>query len=188
MVRSRGVDSSGFDVASVILPHLTSEPTYLVRLRWGNYRSRYVAAIALIISGAVSLQSSNTYSMLFLLFGSVAFLTGWIVLPAQGRRRAWVTVPSFLAVVLLVIGPQAVPALVVPFVCWLFVRERPARSYFTAIPVLVCSVALATTFREWKDMPLTLALMTLVIVVSAWLAFRLSGVRRIPSQLAASAE
>ena len=158
------------------------EPTFALPLRWGGYWGRYLAGIALLFAGAICIQSATTYVPLFLFAGIAAFFTGWIVLPARGVRRVLVILPSFLAVVLLLTGPESVAVLVVPFIAWLIVRQRPLVSYLTAIPVLGVGLVLALMYHEWKDMPLTLGVMTGVFVACAWLAFWVTGTRQTPSQ------
>lgn len=180
------------------------EPTFRLPLRWGTYRGRHLAAIALLFSGAICIQSATTYVPVFLFAGIGAFFVGWIVLPARGFRRALVILPSFLGVILLLTGPTALPTLVVPLIAWLFARERPPRSYLAVLPAAAVGFVLATMYHEWKDMPLALGIMTGVVVCCAWLAFWAAGakararagagagtgagVRRIPSKLRGRSE
>ncbi|HEV7951279.1 MAG TPA: hypothetical protein VGP24_16070 [Glaciihabitans sp.] len=147
-------------------------------LRWGHPESRYVAGIALLISGAVSLQSANTYALHFLLLGSVAHIMGWVVLPGPGVRRAWVAVPSLLACWALLTGPQSLPALVVPLVAWLVVRRHPLLSFVSVLPLLAVTLMLANQYRELSDLPLAYAVSAAVLVGSAWLGYALAQWRQ----------
>lgn len=152
-------------------------PSVVPALRWGTHGGRYLAGLALVVSGAASIVSSNTYSLIFLLFGTLAFFAGWIVLPARGPRRAWVILPSYLGVSVLLTGPQSLLGLALPFLAWLLVRDRPARSYLVTILVVVVGVVLATDYQHWTQMPFALGVMVATVVGSAWLAALLDGRR-----------
>jgi hypothetical protein len=58
-------------------------PPRALPLHWGAFRTRHLAGIALLVAGAVNLQSANTYTLIFLLLGSVAHIAGWLVLPVR---------------------------------------------------------------------------------------------------------
>jgi hypothetical protein len=64
--------------------------------------------------------------------------------------------------------------LTVPFICWLIVRHRPARSYLALGPVLLSGVAAIGIFGEYDGMLLSLALSAGVLVGSAWWAWALA--------------
>jgi hypothetical protein len=82
--------------------------------------------------------------------------------------------PSTLVVWLLLTGPQSVWTLTVPFICWLIVRHRPARSYLALGPVLLNGVAAVGIFGEYDGMLASLALSAAVLVGSAWWAWALA--------------
>jgi hypothetical protein len=161
------------------------EPASLLPLVWGRYADRYGIGLVLIITGAIQLQGSNTYTLPLLLIGTVAGAVGWSILPARGWRRALAVVPGAGSIWMLLIGPQASWTLTISFLCWLVVRHRPPRSYVTAVLPLASGLALAQTFEEYRWMPLALAIQLVVLVASAWIARALATTVRGPSDLAA---
>ncbi len=146
------------------------EPASLLKLRWGSYGGRYLAGLTLILSSAVGLQGATPQTLHLLVLSSAAHATGWLILPARGSRRIWTAGPSLAAIWLLLPGPQALTLLVISYVCWLVVRQRPARSYVTVMFVLVTGVAIANVFREYTGMPMAMLIMASALVASAWLA------------------
>jgi hypothetical protein len=156
-------------------------------LRWGTYNGRLLAGIALLIAGAVNLQSANTYTLIFLLLGSLAHLVGWLVLPAAGGRRVGAMFPSLLGVFALLSGPQALPLLVVPLIFWLWVRQRPALSYVAVVPLLAVTIAFARVFREQTAMPFAFGISAVVLTGCAWAASALAAVASPSASASASA-
>lgn len=154
------------------------EPTTLLPLRWGTYRFRYVAGLALIVSGAIGLQAASAYVGYPLALGSLAHVIGWWIMPAGGRRRIWVALPSVLCCIILLMGPAAVGLLAVPVVGWLVVRHRPALTLLFAVPVLVIGALLRQVYAEYSGMLPALAIMGVVIVACAWGA-RLAAASRL---------
>ena len=147
-----------------------TEPTRALPLRWGSYTDRYLAGLLLIVSGGLQLQGSNTWTLALLLIGTVAHATGWAIMPALGGRRLLAVVPATAQLWILLAGPLAVWTLVVPYLCWLLVRHRPARSYITVLLPLANGVVLPRFFTEYSGMPAALAISMAVVVASAWLA------------------
>ena len=90
------------------------EPTAQLSLRWGNYRGRYVGAIALILAGALVLQAGSVYADYLIVLGAGAHVTGWLIMPSRGAFRAAVAVPSVLLVGALLLGSVAAVLLVGP--------------------------------------------------------------------------
>lgn len=158
-----------------------TEPAARLPLRWGSYRSRVAAGLVLIAGGLVHLQAARTDDLVPLIVGSVAHITGWLIMPATAWRRLVPLLPSTLVVWLLLTGPQSVWTLAVPFICWLIVRHRPARSYLALGPVLLNGVAAVGLFGEYDGMLWSLGSSAAVLVVSAWWAWALarpaSGIR-----------
>lgn len=151
------------------------EPTRSLPLRWGNYTDRYLIGLVLIVGGGIQLQGSNTWTLPLLLIGTAAHATGWAILPATGWRRIVAVVPATGQLWLLLTGPLSVWTLVVPYLCWLLVRHRPARSYFTGVLPLASGVILPQFFREYSGMLPALAISLAVLVGSAWLARMLAA-------------
>jgi len=154
---------------------ITGVPPRALPLRWGTYNGRLAAGIALLISGAIHLQGANTYALIFLLFGSLAHIAGWLILPARGGRRVGAIVPSFLGVFALLAGPQMLPLLVLPLLAWLWVRQRPAVSYLAVVPLLAITLAFARVFRELSAMPFAFGVSAVVFVGCAWAATALAA-------------
>jgi hypothetical protein len=150
-------------------------PPRALPLRWGAFRTRHLAGIALLIAGAVNLQSANTYTLVFLLLGSVAHIAGWLVLPVRGSRRVGAILPSFLAVFAMLTGPQALPLLVVPLLAWLWVWQRPAMSYLAVLPLLAVTMVFARVYREQSAMPFAFGVSAAVFVGCAWAAAALGA-------------
>lgn len=150
------------------------EPAARLPLRWGRYRERVIAGLVLIVGGLVHLQAASTLNLLPLLVGTLAHVVGWLILPASAGRRLWPAGPSALAVWLLLTGPQSMWILVVPYVCWLVARHRPARSYLTLAPVLLNGVAAIAFFREYDQQLLALGISGAVLTGSAWWAWALA--------------
>jgi hypothetical protein len=154
------------------------EPNRRIALRWGTYRGRYLGGLAYIVAGLVLLPATNTYTVIFLLIGTVAHTAGWLVLPSTGARRLWAFWPSLISVWLLLTGPQILFVMAAPLLGWLIVRQRPARSYVVLIFPIAVGVMLARTFHSNHDEPLAFAIEGATVVASAWLARYLSGTRR----------
>jgi hypothetical protein len=155
------------------------EPASALPLRWGTYEGRYLAGLLYIMAGLVILVGSNTYTVPFLLVGTVAHVAGWFILPAAGARRLWVAWPSLICVWLMLTGPQILFAMALPLLGWLVVRQRPARSYVVLVLPAVTGVLLANTFHSNHDEPLAFAIETVVVVGSAWLARALATTKRV---------
>ncbi len=156
------------------------EPTSLLPLHWGHYRDRYVFGLVLIIGGAIQLQGSNTYTLPLLLIGTTAHIVGWSIMPARGWRRLLVVVPATAQIWLLLTGPQSMWTFVVPYLCWLLVRHRPASAYLTAVFPIANGFIIPQFFSEYSGMPLALAISLAVFIGSAWLARLIAQSARSP--------
>ena len=157
------------------------EPTALLPLRWGGYRSRYVVALVLILAGALLVQATSVYADYFLAIGLGAHIVGWLILPSRGARRLAVAVPSALMVGALLLGSIACVLLVGPFAFWLYLRQRPAVSYLTTLLPLISGLVLAQLYPQYGDGGIVVGVSLIVIVGSAWLARSIAKSRQIPS-------
>lgn len=146
------------------------EPTALLPLRWGRYGDRLGWAAVLIVGGTIALAGADTFQLLILLVGTVACMTGWGILPADGWRRLVAAVPATLCGWLLLGGPRFVGVLVVPYLCWLLGRHRPPLAWLTALLPIASSVLVAQTVTEYRGMLLALAIQGAVSVLAAWTA------------------
>lgn len=147
-----------------------TEPTRALPLRWGRYDDRYAAGLLLIVGGGVQLQGSNTWTPQFLLIGTLAHVIGWSIMPARGGRRLLAVVAATAQLWVLLAGPAWAWSFVVPYLCWLGVRHRPARSYITALIPLASGLVIPALFTEYSGMPAALAVSAAVLAGSAWLA------------------
>lgn len=145
-----------------------------LELRWGRYRERVVVGLVLIAGGLVHLQAASTLNLFPLIVGSAAHVLGWLLMPATAWRRLLPLLPSTLVVWVLLTGPQSVWTLTVPFVCWLIVRHRPARSFLALGPVLLNGVVAVAVFSEYDGMLAAMSISAVVLVGSAWWAAALA--------------
>jgi hypothetical protein len=139
-------------------------------VRWGSQTTRYLGGLALLFSGAIAIQGGNSYALFLIVHGSVAFIAGWIVLPAGGLRRGLLLLPAFVAAVALIAGPQMTPAAVVLLLAWLVLWRRRALSYLAVIPLAAVTVAMTGMFQDVSEMVLTTPATALTLVGCAWLA------------------
>jgi hypothetical protein len=157
------------------------EPSSLLSLHWGDYRDRYLWGLILIVGGAILLQGANNWTPPLLLIGTAANVTGWAILPARGWRRLLAVAPATGQIWLLLTGPQSMWTLVVPYLCWLVVRHRPATAYLTALFPIANGFIIPQFFNEYSGMPLALAISMAVFVGSAWLARLIAQSARVPA-------
>ena len=146
-------------------------------LRWGTAGARAAWGGILIVSGAVAIAGSNTYVLLLLLAGVLAHLAGWAIMPAHGWRRVTAALISTPAALLLLTGPPFLGVLLLPYLGWLLVRHRPARSYPTLVFVAAGAVIVARLFPDYGGMLPALGIEFLVIVASAWVAWAVARTR-----------
>jgi hypothetical protein len=147
-----------------------SEPTRRIPLRFGTYESRYLGGLLYLAAGTVILISTNTYTIGFLLLGTVAHCFGWAILPATGPRRLWAFWPSLLAIWLMLTGPQILFVMAATLLGWLVVRERPLRTYLVLLFPIASGVIMAYSFHSNHYEPLAFGIESIVVVGSAWLA------------------
>jgi len=146
------------------------EPSSLLSLRWGHYQPRYFGAIMLILGGALVLQAGSAYADYLIVIGFAFHIAGWAILPARGTHRAAVAMPSALLVGALLFGSVAAVLLVVPLAFWLFVRQRPGRSYLATLLPLASGLILAQLYPQYGNGAIVVAVSLLVVVASAWIA------------------
>jgi len=154
-------------------PRGWAEPTSLVPLRWGGYRSRVLGGLLLIVAGGLAIaggSASSPFAQFLLAAGSAAHVVGWSVLPSAGWRRVWALIPSTLAMWFLLTGPGWLWILLLPYLGWLLVRHRPIAAYATAIFVLAAATMVAGPFPEYSGMLAALGIVAAVMVISAWVA------------------
>jgi hypothetical protein len=162
------------------------EPTADIPLRWGGYRARYLAALALILTGGLLAQATSAYATYLLAAGLAAHLLGWWILPSRGWRRLWASLLSAFVLVLLLTGGPSSAALVIPLAGWLFARQRPARSYIVLVAPVAAGIVLGQAFPQYGFGAIVIAVAGAVTVGSAWLARLLANSGQTSRQRAAS--
>lgn len=149
------------------------EPSSLVPLRWGTWTGRSWGGLWLIVSGGAAIAGSsaaNGFTLLLAAVGGGAHLLGWAILPTSGWRRILAMLPSLLAMLTLLPGPAYLSVMVVPFLAWLLVRQRPLRVAPMAAFVVATGIVLARIFPGYDGM-LTAATVSLGVAVgAAWAA------------------
>lgn len=154
------------------------EPSRDIPLRWGTYTERYLAGLGFIAGGLIVLAGSNTYTVTFLLIGTVTHVAGWFVLPARAARRLWVAWPSLICVWLLLTGPKILFVMVLPLLAWLVVRQRPARSFVVLVIPVAVGIWIANTYSDSHSEPTAFAIQSVAVIASAWLARALATTKR----------
>lgn len=163
------------------------EPAASIPLRWGGYRARYLAALALILAGGLLTQATSAYATYLLAIGLAAHLLGWWILPSRGGRRLWVSLLSAFVLVFLLVGGPSSAALVIPLAGWLFARQRPGRSYIVLVAPVAAGIVLGQAFPQYGFGAIVIAVAGVVLVGSAWLARLLANSGQTSRQRAASA-
>ena len=151
--------------------------TTTLPLRWGTARARTVGGGILIVSGAVAIAGWDDFVPPLLLAGLLAHVAGWSAMPADGWRRVVAVIISTPAALALLTGPRFLGVLVLPYIAWLLVRNRPLRSYPTLTFVLAGAVILARLFPDYTGMLPALGIEFGVIVASAWAARAVVGTK-----------
>lgn len=124
------------------------EPTSLLPLRWGRYRPRVLAGLALVTLGVASVQITTTYSLQFLALGCLLQAIGWTIMPSAGWRRMTVFVPAILASCLLLGGGGFAGSLAVILAAWLLVRHRPPLAFVLAIAPILLGILVSGTIPD----------------------------------------
>ncbi|MEO6533522.1 MAG: hypothetical protein ABIO06_08095 [Pseudolysinimonas sp.] len=151
--------------------------TTAIPLRWGTAPARTVGGGTLIVSGAVAVAGWDNFVPLLMLAGLIAHVIGWSVMPTDGWRRVVAIVISTPAALALLTGPRFVGVLVLPYIGWLLVRDRPVRSYPTVTFVLAGAVVVARLFPDYSGMLPALGIEFAVVVASAWAAWAVAGTK-----------
>ncbi|MEO7006279.1 MAG: hypothetical protein ABI275_02355 [Terrimesophilobacter sp.] len=162
------------------------EPASAVPIRWGTYRIRYVAALILILGGAVLVQTGSVYLPQVMLVGMGAHLAGWWILPGRGWRRVTVSLPSLTTVMLILNGAAAMVFLVIPLAGWLWLRHRPLRAYPVLLFPAAAAYLLTLNFAQYGFGAIVLLISGSVVVGSAWLARRIAVAVAVQSDSPAS--
>lgn len=154
-------------------PGTWREPTSLLPLRWGAYRTRLAGGLLLVVAGNIAFAGgggSSSFANALLVLGPIAHITGWLILPAAGWRRIVAMVIANFAMIFLLTGPGWLAILTLPYLGWLLVRHRPVASYATALFVPAAAVMAREFFPNYTGMLPALGLVGAVIVGSAWAA------------------
>lgn len=162
------------------------EPASGLPIRWGSYRGRYVAALALVLGGGILVQTGSVYLPQVMLVGMAAHLLGWWILPGRGWRRVIVSLPSLTTVMLILNGAAAMVFLVIPLAGWLWLRHRPLRAYPVMVLPAITAYLLTLNFAQYGTGALVLLISGAVVIGSAWLARLIAVARPVQSDSPAS--
>ena len=146
------------------------EPTRDLRLHWGGYRARWIAGLAMIVVGTACILVTTTYSLPFLLVGSLLQPAGWAVLPSTIGRRVAVVVPVLGFTWLMLGGSGFAWCYAIVLAAWLLVRLRPLPTFAVLVLPIASSLVLSQFVTTYEQGWITILVSTLVIVGSAWLA------------------
>jgi hypothetical protein len=146
------------------------EPTSRLRLVWGDYRTRYVLGVALLIAGAALVSETTAVTLSLGLLGSAVHLAGWIVQPGRVPARAAVALPSLVFCWCTITGPKTMWLLALVLPCWLLVRRRPPITYWTVALPLGLGLALASAFSHVAEKGLSFWTVVAGVIAGAWLA------------------
>jgi len=146
------------------------EPTSRLPLGWGDYRTRHVVGVTLLIAGAALVAETTEVTLPLGVLGSVAFIGGWIVQPGRPGARAAVALPSLLCCWSTITGPKTMWLLAFVLPCWLLVRRRPPVTYWTLLLPLGLGLALAALFSHVSDKTVTFVVVTAGVVAGALIA------------------
>jgi hypothetical protein len=146
------------------------EPASRLPLAWGDYRTRYVVGVALLIAGAALVSETTAFTLPLGLVGSAVHLLGWVVQPGRPLARAAVALPSMVFCWCTITGPKTMWLLALVLPCWLLVRRRPPITYWSVALPLGLGLALASVFSYVADKGLTFWTVVAGVVAGAWLA------------------
>lgn len=146
------------------------EPTRALPLRWGTYRARWVAGLALIVLGTACVLATTAYSLPFLLAGSIMQPAGWAVLPSTIGRRVAVVVPVLGFTWLMLGGAGFAWCYAILLAAWLLVRLRPLPTFAVLLLPIASSLVLPHFVSTYQQGWITILTSTVVVVGSAWLA------------------
>lgn len=146
------------------------EPTRALDLRWGTYRARWIAGLAMIAVGTACVLVTTAYSLPFLLAGSILQPAGWAVMPSTIGRRVAVVVPVLGFTWLMLGGSGFAWCYAVMLAAWLLVRLRPFPTFAVLALPIAASLILPLFVTTYGEGWITILVMSVVVVGSAWLA------------------
>ncbi|GAA0438119.1 hypothetical protein [Leifsonia naganoensis] len=146
------------------------EPASLLPLRWGAYRPRLVAGVAMLVIGTGCILVTTTYSLPFLLVGSLMQPAAWAVIPSTIGRRVAVAVPVLGFTWLMLGGSGFAWCYAVTLAAWLLVRLRPLVAFAALLLPIASSIVLPTFVTTYEQGWITVLVSTLVVVAGAWAA------------------
>lgn len=146
------------------------EPTRALELRWGGYRLRYAASVALLFVGGLLIQLGSTYTLYFLVLGVLAHAAGWTIAPGRGGRRLIVAIPSLIAVSAPLIGSLGTALLVICLASWLWLRERPPITYLSCLLPVATGALMARLYPQYGDGGIVVGCCLVTLVGAAWIA------------------
>ncbi|MFE4467458.1 hypothetical protein ACFRFH_01475 [Leifsonia sp. NPDC056824] len=151
-------------------PGVWREPTRALDLHWGSYRGRWIAGLAMIVVGTACVLVTTTYSLPFLLAGSILQPAGWAVMPSTIGRRVAVVVPVLGFSWLMLGGSGFAWCYAIVLAAWLLVRLRPLPAFAVLLLPIAASLLLPLFVTTYWQGWITILVMSVIVVGSAWLA------------------
>ncbi|MFF2053118.1 hypothetical protein ACFVU2_16065 [Leifsonia sp. NPDC058194] len=146
------------------------EPASLLPLRWGSYRPRVVAGLAMLFVGTGCILITTAYSLPFLLLGSLLQPAAWAVLPSTIGRRVAVAVPVLGFTWLMLGGSGFAWCYAVTLTAWLLVRMRPLVSFAALLLPIASSIVIPLFVTTYEQGWITVLVSTAAVVAGAWAA------------------
>jgi hypothetical protein len=129
-----------------------------------------VAGLALLVIGTGCILVTTTYSLPFLLVGSLMQPAAWAVIPSTIGRRVAVAVPVLGFTWLMLGGSGFAWCYAVTLAAWLLVRLRPLIAFTALLLPIASSIVLPTFVTTYEQGWITVLVSTLAVVAGAWAA------------------
>ena len=167
---ARAPSPSAVQTDAPAAPRPWHEPTRDLSLNWGGYQARWIAGLAMIVVGTACILVTTTYSLPFLLVGSLVQPAGWAVLPSTIGRRVAVVVPVLGFTWLMLGGSGFAWCYAIVLAAWLLVRLRPLPTFAVLVLPIASSLVLPVYVTNYEQGWITILVSSVVVVGSAWLA------------------
>jgi hypothetical protein len=124
----------------------------------------------MLVIGTGCILVTTTYSLPFLLVGSLMQPAAWAVIPSTIGRRVAVAVPVLGFTWLMLGGSGFAWCYAVTLAAWLLVRLRPLVAFTALLLPIASSIVLPTFVTTYEQGWITVVVSTLVVVAGAWTA------------------
>jgi len=124
----------------------------------------------MLVIGTGCILVTTTYSLPFLLVGSLMQPAAWAVIPSTIGRRVAVAVPVLGFTWLMLGGSGFAWCYAVTLAAWLLVRLRPLIAFTALLLPIASSIVLPTFVTTYEQGWITVLVSTVVVVAGAWTA------------------